>query len=64
MYPIPQLAPSVYLDIPFLKIGIDREVKQLKNLNQNKATGPDNLPARALKDTAAKIAPIITQIFH
>ena len=60
IYPIPQLAPSVYPDIPFLEIGIDGVVKQLKNLNHNKATGPDELPARVLKETAAEIAPIIT----
>jgi len=50
--------------IPYLKIGIDGVVKQLKNLNQNKATGPDELPAKVLKETAAEIAPIITPIFQ
>ena len=64
IYPIPKLAPSVYSDIPFFEIGIDGVVKQLKNLNQNKATGPDELPARVLKETAAEIAPIITHIFQ
>ena len=29
--------------------------KQLKNLNQNEATGPDELPARFLKETAEQI---------
>ncbi len=37
---------------------------KLKNLNQNKATGPDELPARVLKETAEQIAPIITHIFQ
>ena len=64
IYPIPQLAPSVYADIHFLEIGIDGVGKQLKNLNHNKATGPDELPARVLKETAAEIAPIITHIFQ
>ena len=64
IYPIPKLSPSVYSDIPFLKIGIDGVVKQLKNINQNKATGPDELPARVLKEAAAEIAPIITHIFQ
>ena len=40
------------------------QIKQLKNLNQNKATGPDELPARVLKETAEQIAPIITHIFQ
>ena len=64
IYPIPKLSPSVYSDIPFLEIGIDGVVKQLKNIKQNKATGPDELPARVLKETAAEIAPIITHIFQ
>ena len=64
IYPIPKLSPSVYSDIPFLEIGIDGVVKQLKNINQNKASGPDELPARVLKEAAAEIAPIITQIFQ
>ena len=64
IYPIPKLSPSVYSDIPFLEIGIDGVVKQLKNINQNKATGPDELPARVLKEAAAEIAPIITHIFQ
>ena len=64
IYPIPKLSPSVYSDIPFLEIGIDGVVKQLKNIIQNKATGPDELPARVLKEAAAEIAPIITHIFQ
>ena len=38
----------------------DLIVRQLKILNQNKATGPDELPARVIKETAEQIAPIIT----
>ena len=65
IYPIPKLFPSVYSDIPFLEIGIDGVVKQLKNINQNKATGPDELPARVLKETAAEIAtPIFQQSYN
>ena len=43
--------------MPHLDIGINGIIKQLKNLNQNKATGPDELPARVLKETAEQIAP-------
>ena len=60
-YPITQLAPSVYSDILFLEIGNDGVINQLKNLNQNKATGPDELP-RVFKETATEIAQIITHI--
>ena len=47
--------------MPHLDIGTNGK---LKNLNQNKATGPDELPARVLKETAEQIAPIITHIFQ
>ena len=64
IHPIPQLSPSIYSNIPFLEIGIDRAVKQLKTLNQNKATGPDELPARVLNETAVEIAPMIASYFQ
>ena len=35
IYPIPKLASYGYSDIPFLEIGINGLVKQMKNLNQN-----------------------------
>ena len=56
--------PSLYSSMPPLDIGTNVIIKQLKNLNQNKATGPDELPARVIKETAERIAPIITHIFH
>ena len=43
--------------MPPLDIGTNGIIKQLKNLNQNKATGPDELPARVLKETTEQIAP-------
>ena len=61
-YPIPVIDPSLYSSMPPLDIGTNGIIKQLKNLNQNKATGPDELPARVLKETAEQIAPIITHI--
>ena len=63
-YPIPVIDHSLYSSMPHLDIGINGIIKQLKNLNQNKATGPDELPARVLKETAEQIAPIITHIFQ
>ena len=50
--------------MPPLDIGTNGIIKQLKNLNENKATGPDELPYRVLKETAEQIAPIITHIFQ
>ena len=50
--------------MPHLDIGTNGIIKQLKNLNKNKGTGPDELPARVLNETAEQIAPIITHIFQ
>ena len=38
--------------------------KLLKNLNPNKATGPDGISPRVLKEFASEIAPILTIIFQ
>lgn len=38
--------------------------KLLQNLNPRKASGPDNISARILKDCATEIAPILTLIFQ
>ena len=38
--------------------------KLLKNLNPNKAAGPDNITPRVLKELATHIAPILTIIFR
>ena len=48
-YPIPLIDPSLYSSMPPFDIGTNGIIKQLKNLNQNKATGPDELPPRVLK---------------
>ena len=36
----------------------------LCNIKVNKASGPDNLPARFLQETAYEIAPVLTTIFQ
>ena len=38
--------------------------KLLKNLNPNKAAGPDNITPRVLKELATHVAPILTIIFR
>ena len=63
-YPIPVIDHPLYSSMPPLDIGTNGIIKQLKNLNQNKATGPDELPARVLKETAEQIAPIIQQSYN
>ena len=62
--PIPIVDHSLYSSMPPLDIGTNGIIKQLKNINQNKVTGPDELTDRVLKETAEQIAPIITHIFQ
>jgi len=39
-------------------------VKLLNGLNPHKATGPDQVPARILKETANEVAPAMTTLFQ
>ena len=36
----------------------------LKELNPNKASGPDKIPCRVLKELAAELAPVVTALFR
>lgn len=38
--------------------------KLLKELNTNKAMGPDRIPTRVLKEAADEIAPVVAFIFN
>jgi hypothetical protein len=46
-----------------IKINEEGILKLLLNINPRKASGPDNNPARILRDCAADLAPILTMIF-
>ena len=48
-------------DIHITEPGIE---KLLRNLNPSKATGPDEIPARVLKECAAALAPVIADLFQ
>ena len=60
----PTKGPSPFPSIQSLEIGLNGIIKQLKALNPNKASGPDEIPAKVLKETANGIAPIIHHIFQ
>ena len=47
---------EIYFDVK----GVD---KLLSNIDVNKATGPDQVPCRILKELSAQIAPMLTAIF-
>ena len=62
--PIPGKGPSPFTPIPTLEFGMAGVSKQLESLNPNKACGPDELPARILRETASAIAPMVRHIFQ
>ena len=61
---IPQPEGCPYPPMPDIEIGRDGVLKLLKKINPNKASGPDMIPARILKDLAEELAPFLTEIFQ
>ena len=53
---VPDTAPII--------IDSARVAKLLGNLDAHKASGPEKMPARLLKENAGTMAPILTRIFH
>ena len=54
---LPSKESSPYLPMPKIIITIPGVLKLLSEINPHKASGPDNIPARVLKETASEIAP-------
>ena len=52
-----------YPPISELKIQTEGIVKLMTGLNPSKAAGPDEIPARLLKNLATELAPAVTSIF-
>ena len=61
---IPQPEGQPYPPMPDIDISREEVLKLLKKINPNKASGPDMIPARILKDLAEELAPILTEIFR
>ena len=64
----PSLLPEVN-DIPLpsispLTVHVEGVAQLLTNIQTHKASGPDNLPARFLKEVAYEIAPVLTIVFQ
>ena len=60
----PSLGKSPYPDVQAFDVHNNGVQKLLQNLNPHKASGPDNIPSRLLKETAAEIAPALTLLFQ
>ena len=62
--PLPPLIETSYPSISEITIVEEGVEKLLKNLNVNKASGPDGLPNKILKLCARELAPAVTNIFQ
>ena len=61
---MPQLEPAPFEAMPGIDIHVNGVVKLLRGLKAHKATGPDAIPARLLKEAADQLAPILTSIYR
>ena len=61
---MPDLGPSQYPAADNITVTSDGVLKLLTSLKTNKATGPDQISSRILKDLAAEILPVLTFIFQ
>lgn len=61
---IPTLPGPAFQHINRLQISVDGVTKLLQQLKVNKASGPDDIPCRILKELAIEISPVITFLFR
>ena len=62
--PLPKIPISPYSSIADLHISPEGVAKQLSQLNPNKACGPDELPARVLKEISQSASGWLAFIFQ
>ena len=61
---IPDKGPSPYASMEGITVTPNGVEKLLRNLKPDKATGPDMIPARLLKQLSAEIAPALALVFQ
>ena len=61
---IPTLENSPHRDMPDIVVEVNGVRKLLQNLNPRKASGPDKIPSRLLKELATELAPALTLLFN
>ena len=61
---VPDKGTSPFPDMPPITVNAAGLRKLLQNLNPHKATGPDNIPAFVLKNTAPELAPLLSELFQ
>ena len=60
---LPDMDPSPYPSLPDIDINIAGVTNLLKEVDPYKATGPDCIPAKLLKEMAEELSPSLTLIF-
>ena len=60
---VPTKGVSPHSAVPDINITASGVLKLLRNINPTKATGPDTIPGRILKELATEITPALTLIF-
>ena len=61
---MPDLTNAPFPDMDTIVIHENGVAKMLRNIKPHKATSPDEIPARLLKEAADQLAPILTLIFQ
>ena len=60
----PMSSTSLFPDIPAISVTLNGVIKLLQNLKPYKASGPDKIPTRLLKEGAKEIAPSLVLLFQ
>ncbi|XP_038064967.1 uncharacterized protein LOC119735343 [Patiria miniata] len=61
---MPVLGPSPFPTMDHIQINANGVIKLLKKINPHKATGPDNIPARLLKELANSLGPVLSILYQ
>ncbi len=64
MSSIPSKGTSPYPDLPHITITGNGDTKCLRQLNHHKASGPESIPTRLLKEIAYQISPALTLLYQ
>ena len=61
---MPGMNDSPFASAPDIHFSAHGIKKQLESIQPDKASGPDMIPARVLKETASELAPVLASIFQ
>ena len=61
---IPTPPGDPFPSMPDIVVDVRGVPKLLSNIKPNKASGPDSIPCRVLKEAALELAPVLTDIFN